>query len=143
MRFDVEIRDGEARRALAELRRRGEDLAPAMRSVGELILNSARARFDSETAPDGSPWAPLAPRTVARKKRNAGKILTERGFLRGTLAVGRANADGVEVGSPLVYAATHQFGRGPIPARPFLGLSAEDERDVRDEIADFVEDAWK
>ena len=38
----------------------------------------------------------------------------------------------VEVGSNLVYAATHQFGDPDrrIPARPYLGLSADDERDI-------------
>lgn len=52
------------------------------------------------------------------------------------------------VGSPEIYAATHQFGRlarpgqglpfgaAAIPARPFIGLSDEDEA----EILDIVED---
>ena len=62
--------------------------------------------------------------------------------LRGTLAY-QVGADWVEVGSPLVYGATHQFGRGPIPARPYLGLSADDEVDIHDEILDFIEDALR
>ena len=142
MKFDIRIDDRQAVRALRELRRRGENLEPAMRSIGELLLNSTRARFDSERSPDGVPWQPLAPRTLARKKRNRDKILTEEGRLRGTLAY-QAGADWVEVGSPLIYGATHQFGRGPIPARPYLGLSPEDETDIRAEILDFVRAALK
>ena len=37
MRFDIEIDDRQAARALAELRRRGESLEPALRSIGELL----------------------------------------------------------------------------------------------------------
>jgi phage gpG-like protein len=48
--------------------------------------------------------------------------------------------NGVEIGSPMIYAAVqqfgarrHQFGKAPwgdIPARPFLGLSADDTQAV-------------
>ena len=38
----------------------------------------------------------------------------------------RAEKDQLRIGSPLIYAATHQLGRGAIPARPFLGLSDAD-----------------
>ena len=140
MKFNIQIDDRQAVRALAELRRRGGSLEPALRSIGELLLNSTRARFDSQTSPDGAPWAPLKPRTLARKKRNRDKILTEEGRLRGTLAY-RVGDGWVEVGSPLIYGATHQHGRGPIPARPYLGLSPEDAADVREEILDFVRGA--
>ena len=44
MRFDIEIDDRQAVRALAELRRRGESMEPALRSIGELLLNSTRAQ---------------------------------------------------------------------------------------------------
>ena len=142
MRFDIEIDDRQAARALAELRRRGEGMEPALRSIGELLLNSARARFDSQTSPDGEPWTPLKPRTLARKKRNRDKILTEEGRLRGTLAY-QVGDGWVEVGSPLVYGTTHQFGRGAIPARPYLGLSSEDAADVREEILDFIRGALR
>ncbi len=56
----------------------------------------------------------------------------------------------MEIGSPSIYAGTHQFGAakgafgstskgapipwGDIPARPFLGLSDADEADIRDLI---------
>ena len=49
MRFRIAIDDAAAVKALRELVKRGEDMRPLMRSVGELLLNSTRARFDSST----------------------------------------------------------------------------------------------
>ena len=129
----------EVNRLFARLRRAGA-LAPALRNIGEHLLNTTRARFDTQAAPDGTPWAPLDQRTIRRKKKNADKILTEEGELRGSLAY-RAGSDELLVGSPEKYAATHQFGDASrnIPARPFLGLSAADraeiERIARDHLA--------
>ncbi len=142
MRFDIQIDDRQAVRALAELLRRGGSLKPALRSVGELLLDSTRARFAAERSPEGERWTPLKPRTLASKKRNRDKILTEEGRLRGTLAY-QVGDGWVEVGSPLVYGATHQFGRDAIPARPYLGLSAGDAADVREEILDFIRGALR
>lgn len=54
-------------------------------------------------------------------------------------------------GSPMIYASTQQFGAkarsfkggkspwGDIPARPFLGLSTDDEQIIRDATADFID----
>ena len=140
----VEFDDREVRRALDRLAKAGADLTPAMREIGEVLLNSARERFSAQTSPDGTPWAPLSEHTKRRKKRNQDKILTRDGFLRGTLTY-QAGADSVEVGSPLIYAGTHQFGApagsfaagvpwGDIPARPFL-IDADGQPAPADEDA--------
>ena len=139
----VELDDAETRAALNRLVAAGGDLTPAMREIGEHLLNTTRQRFTDEQDPAGVPWAPLSEHTKRRKRRNADKILTESGALRGHGLVYRAGRDEVEVGSPLIYAGTHQFGAdkgafgstgrglpipwGDIPARPFLGLSDDDE----------------
>jgi phage virion morphogenesis protein len=73
------------------------------------------------------------------------QALLDTGRLRNSITY-LAGADFVEVGTNVVYASTHQFGAkqgafgrtrrggpipwGDIPARPFLGLSAEDEADI-------------
>ena len=147
----VEIDDTEVRAALHRLASAGHDLTPVMRDIGEHLLGITRERFRAEEAPDGTPWAPLTLLTKAGKHRNRGRILTERGFLSGNLAY-RADATSVVIGSPSIYAGTHQFGAkkgafgasssgqpipwGDIPARPFLGLSDADA----DEIIDIVRD---
>ena len=139
---------------LQRLLRASGDLSPALRSIGEGLVKSTQDRFRHEIAPDGTAWAPLSATTLRRKKRNRDKILTEFGHLRRLIAVGAVTPQSVEIGSSLVYATTHQFGAakgefgtdrggrpipwGDIPARPFLGVSRADERDITDEIVDFL-----
>lgn len=51
------------------------------------------------------------------------RILADRGLLKASVtsnAVRQISAQRIEYGTNLIYAATHQYGRGRIPARPFL-----------------------
>lgn len=129
--FEIQIHDQTVRDGLAQLRRATGDLTPFFQDLGEALLNSTRARFRSQTAPDGAPWAALSPGYARRKKRNRDKILTRFGRLAGTLRY-QAHPDELQVGTSLIYGATHQFGRPErnIPARPFLGLSDEDQHRI-------------
>ena len=129
--FEIQIDDHSVRDGLAQLRRATGDLTPFFQDLGEALLNSTRARFRSQTAPDESPWAELSPAYRKRKKRNRKKILTLFGRLRRTLRY-QATPDELQVGTALIYGATHQFGRPEknIPARPFLGLSDEDQHRI-------------
>lgn len=114
--------------------------------MGEELLAIHFARFVAQKAPDGTPWTPLKDWYRESKKKNADKILTLDGHLRGTLRY-QASDTGVVFGSDRPYAAIHQFGgtvtaknakalnvQGrpvksvTIPARPWLGLSADDEQ---------------
>ncbi len=153
---DVTLDDEALRKALKRLSEATTDTRPIMASIGEHLINTTRDRFRTQTAPDGTPWAPISEGWKRRKKRNRGKILTWRGILRGNIAY-RASADEVLVGSPAVYAATHQFGAkagdfgatkngapipfGTIPARPFLGLSTEDTEAISRIVIDALDDA--
>ena len=82
--------------------------------------------------------------------------------LKATLAWQVIGSDTVAMGSNKKYAATHQFGASfgrpkkakalaiptiagvifakkvTLPARPFLGLSADDEGDLRNILADYL-----
>ena len=152
----VEVDDARVGATLDRLKEAGADLRPVMEDVGEYLLRTTRERFRDQEDPDGSPWAPLSPGYQARKPRNRNKVLTLNGYLGGGL-VYRADSDSVVVGSPSIYAGTHQFGAakgafgstsrgspipwGDIPARPIFGLSSEDEREVVDIIFDHLRDA--
>ncbi len=131
---------GDVRRRLSELADRLADPAPALNEIGELLLNSTRERFRSRKAPDGTPWAPLSESYAARKPKNRGKILVLEGQLMKTLNY-EADRDGLLFGSPEVYAGTHQFGRAEsnIPARPFLGLTAEDIVHIDEILGDYLD----
>ena len=104
----------------------------------------AQDRIKRETSPDGTPFAPLklATRKAKERKGKIRKILQSEGTLVNTIAA-QVQGGGVEIGSNQPYASIHQLGgeagRGgsaEIPARPYLGLNAEDE----DEITGIVED---
>ena len=47
------------------------------------------------------------------------------------------------VGARTVYAAVHQFGYEEIPARPYLGLSIDDRRDLGELIDHFIRGSFE
>ena len=125
------------------------DPSPLLAELGEYGLRSTRARFKTQTAPDGTAWAALQPWYQKEKRRNKNLILTLNGYLRGQMTWQLVGDRTVEIGSNLPYAAVHQFGatikpraakvlmfRGhvaksvTIPARPYLGLSDEDRSEI-------------
>ncbi len=118
----------------------GMDTTTLMPRLGEYLQASTQDRFKTQTAPDGSPWDALAPRTLERKKHNRDKVLTARGFLRRGIRYQVLDKSTVQVGTDSVYAATHQYGRDEahIPARPFLGLSSADRREITAIIRDWA-----
>jgi phage virion morphogenesis protein len=132
-----------------------ENPLPLMQDLGEYFVDSTTKRFPTGTAPDGSVWAPKSPVTIAAQGGRRTNRLDTRplfgpsGVLSSTINY-EAFSDRVEWGSPMVYAAMQQLGGtksafpnlwGDIPARPFLGLSAEDEPNVLDIIGEYVSQA--
>lgn len=167
--IEIKIDDAQVVAALNRLAAKAGDLRPAMQDIGEHLLVTTKRRFDTSTAPDGTPWAPNKQSTLLARLGSASGVWdhqgrrmgTKKGYLRqngrlgakgvatimgkkpligesrslGTTISYRVTADGVEIGSPMEYAAMQQFGGskskfphlwGDIPARPFLGLSEED-----------------
>lgn len=107
--LEITVDDAALKAELEKLAAKLADLTPFFNDVGETLLNSTRARFQSQTAPDGTPWAPLAPAYAARKPRHKTKPLTLSGVLRGTL-VKKADQNSLRIGTPMIYGAVHQFG---------------------------------
>lgn len=155
MFLNVEIDDQELREFLQSKLAQMEDLRPFLRGVGQHLQNSVADRFDTETAPDGSPWAPLAPSTIANRARRKGVselgILRETGRMRGTLAYAvTENAvavgfNSVLTGTDIQAAALHHHGASAgrngtsrIPARPILGLTRDDEIILAEMAEDFL-----
>jgi len=109
--------------------------------VGGMVEDQTRRRIDAEKrAPDGTPWAPwsqrYADRIARRNRTSARSLLIGRGDLLGSIQNYTAGPD-VVVGTNLEYAAPHQFGLpgetgGGIPARPYLGLSIDNGREIED-----------
>ena len=154
-RITLTLDDEALKRQLGDLIGRLSHPAPALRSIGEELQRTTQERFDQgqKQAPDGTPWARNAPVTIARKGRD--NPLYQRGNLQNTIRYQLRGATGVEVGTNLVYGAAQQFGMvkgyagrtrrgapipwGNVPARPYLGLSADDETEVVRILRDYLE----
>ncbi len=84
-----------------------------------VLVSETRKNFTSATAPDGSPWKPLA----GYRARGGHRILRDRGLLMASLTgkganhVERTTQDSLEWGTNLDYAATHQYGGTIYPKR--------------------------
>src|SRR5699024_16781 len=112
--------------------------------------------FASKTAPDGTPWPANAESVVAQKGRNDPLIGESKRLSREIHY--RARDALLEIGSSLEYAAAQHFGMaqgaaghtargapipwGDIPARPFLGLSADDRRELLEIIEEHMREGW-
>jgi len=97
--------------------------------------------FGGEHDSNGSPWAQLAPSTVARKGHS--RILFETGALMESLvSVGGENniaesfPRGLVFGTSDEKALFHQNGTSRMPARPPVGLSEETLDKLVDRVAD-------
>lgn len=137
------------------------DKAGVMNAIAEGLRTSAVERFRSEESPDGHKWEPSI-----RAQQKGGKTLTKTTALK-TSIKSQADESGLAVGTNLVYAATHQYGdertiraknskylrfqigdrwvsvpsvRVNIPARPFLGISEQDNREIQDILEEIFEE---
>lgn len=162
----IEVDDRRVLDVLNGLIARLNDLTPAMQTIGEYLVGSTKRRFTTSMGPDGIRWAPNSQVTYLRmiekahgvtlksgqiNAKGAGMAIAKKPLIGETHRLSseisaRASRDSVEVGSPMVYAATQQFGAakgafgrdrrghpipwGTIPPRPFIGLSATDADQV-------------
>lgn len=154
--LEYQIQDARIRAALGAFLRLSENPEPIMRGIAAIGENSTRERFATETAPDGTKWE-----KSLRAKLTGGKTLTMDGHL-GDSVTGRHDARTAEWGVNRIYGAIHQFGgvikaktakglrfwlpvgsglqqmvvvkQVTMPARPYLGVSADDETDILDMI---------
>lgn len=120
-------------------------------AVGAELEAQTHSRLrDEKSDPDGTPWVPLSDEWATRKREgfniegvrfaSSGGILDFQGDLDKTIQ-SLVGGDGVETGSNLVYAATHQFGDDErnIVAREYLGLSDDNWGDIAAVVDDFLD----
>jgi len=145
----TEINDEQVLLALSKLGQQLTDMTEVFQVLGEALEDSTERRFDEGVSPEGIPWAPKSPATIAAYEA--------RGYTVNFKPLFGPNLDGrplrqsffrqvtateLEIGTNKVQAAVMQFGAakgafgtdakgnsvpwGNIPARPFLGISTED-----------------
>lgn len=131
----------EARQLLQGLIKKTDSLEPLMEDIGAHGVSSTQIRIaDEKRSPDGAKWADYKdPKYAARKaKKSSGGLLEHSGMLIRSMT-SNAGKNSVEWGSNREYAATHQFGRGNIVARPFLGISNKDSQVIGDLIRQYYD----
>lgn len=156
MSFTIEVDSAPVLEAFNRLIAAGQDMGPIMRAIGEDVTRRAKRRFETSTAPDGTPWAPNSDTTLRALLHGSGKNFTKKGALsaRGNRVLAdkkpligesrylsreidyAVDSDGVTIVASPKYAAMQQFGGtraqfphlwGDIPARPFLPVTAAGE----------------
>ena len=116
------------------------DTAPLLEGIGAEIESQTRRRIAiDKTSPGGQGW-PDWSAEYAETRHSGQSLLQGNGHLLDSITY-EVQGDSVLVGSPLIYAATHQFGdpdRG-IEQREFLGLEGQDLDDVVGLVDDYLE----
>ena len=143
----------QAQAALGRLARSGRDPGPILQAIGSHLENTTRQRFNTGESPTGVSWT-----KSLRAKQESGTTLVDDGRLRDSIT-SRVQGREVQIGTNAIYAAIHQFGgvirpknaralrfrlangqlviaqKVTIPARPFLGLSADDAQAIERIVA--------
>ena len=150
---------------LARLEGLGGSAQMLMTVLGSALVDTTRTRFTTNIGPDGQKWQPLNPAYDAF--RRPGPMLVQSSALRGSLTF-LSSAHDVQIGSPMIYARVQQFGATirprnaralvfrmgaggtlvmaravTIPARPYLGISFDDERMIFAETEEYIGRLWR
>jgi phage virion morphogenesis protein len=131
-----------------------DDRAQLLHDLGVEMVSQTIERFDTQKDPEGNKWKELAQKTRDYYTQNGlggGSLLVQGGGLRDSVTSEvQGGAWSVLAGATMVYAAIHQWGgeivpktaaalfvpgygklkKVNIPARPYLGVSAQDAADI-------------
>jgi len=121
------VNDTAAKILIENVSKKAKNLGPITRRAVLYQERQTKLNFARESDPDGAPWAALKPSTLARKKTRA--KLREESILINSIA---SSSSG---GSGRIFATDqkgiyHQLGTRYMPARPFLGFSARNVKDI-------------
>ena len=158
--FSIRL-EGDTRRLLNQLKGYSAlDKKKINEALGEAMRTSTLMRFKIGKSPSGKRWA-----TSIRAQQEGGKTLIKSSVLRNSIQA-KSDASGFAIGTNVAYAATHQNGdkgrtimasrakalkfkigdrwvskkrvKITIPARPFLGLSDDDMREIKATVEDII-----
>lgn len=148
-------------KAIGNALKKMADKKALMASVGEALVSGTIKRFIREEDPKGNAWE-----KSRRAQDEGGQTLSDTARLRKSIDYAATPAR-VMVGSNVKYARIHQLGgvikpkkgkylkfkgkkgkdmfvkQVKIPARPFIGISDADMKEVRATMQDFLSGAFK
>lgn len=147
-KVEIVLSDSHVLQVLGSLLDKLDDLSDPMNDIAAVLESATEGAFEAEADPvTGQAWQSLSDAYLkANPKRQGGKILQASA---GGLAASVTADSGdfwAAIGSNKIYAAIHQFGgtddmpAGPagIPARPYLGVSREDEQSMLGILGEYL-----
>ena len=143
---EIKINSAEITLALTRLANASENLEPAMRDIAGVLESASDTAFAFEVDPTtGEHWAGLFPETIDQRSKKGnwpGPILQVSGALVRSITTDYGN-DFAMIGTNEPHAAAHQFGAevNNLEARPFLGISQQDENEILAILADHLSEA--
>jgi len=112
--------------------------ARILNAAGTLVTSYAQRAFD-EPSLRPEVWKPR--KKTKAKKQPTHPLLLKSGTMRQSIHHQLIGTDTVQMGTPVIYGATHQLGSedGSIPARPFFPVKDDQlTGEVLEEIEDVV-----
>jgi len=103
------------------------DLSPVLIVAAQDTKTLISDSFRRSRSPDGSPWTPLAPSTVKRRRQGPrtrarkATILVDTEVLKKSI-YSTSDKSGLTMGTITPYAVYHQFGNGRM-LRPFMPIT--------------------
>lgn len=127
---------------LASLLKQLANPRPALQEIGEALVQSTRERLEkTKVSPEGQKWTPWSLGTLLarRKKGTAARgLLFDSGNLSNSIQA-QVLGDSVIVGASAKYASFLQNGTSNMPARPFVGISRQDEARINEILTAHLE----
>jgi hypothetical protein len=116
---------------MKDLKQSTSNLEPAFRDFGNYIKKETNTQFQKEIDPEGRPWEPLKPSTLARKKTSF--KLRETFFMFNAFYY-KATKTNFEFGIKDPKYQFHHFGTSKMPARVVIGIP----NDRRKKLNNFI-----
>lgn len=118
--INVKVDSKNFKNFMKQLKQTTKNLAPAFRDAGEYLKKETTIQYQKEVDPDGKPWAPLKPSTLAKKKTST--------KLRETLVMFNSfyyvsSNQGLEYGIKDPKYRFHHEGTSRMPARVVIGIT--------------------
>lgn len=120
MASNVEVEMDALKKRLQKMRDNLSNPSPTTQKVSVLMHKDVMDHFGKTESDTGS-WKPL--------KYRKGKALQDTGRLRNSIKPTNTKDEAI-VGTNVIYAATHNYGRDNIPQRKFLWLSKEIQENI-------------
>ncbi len=113
-----------------------------MEALGGLTVSQTQERIDTEkTDPNGSKWKAWKQSTAMQRHKGHSLLMWQQKLLDSIDYV--SGGEEAKAGSNTEYAGYLQEGTKHMPARAFLGLSAENKKEIDEELKDWMQRWFK